>query len=90
VTGPDLGHHPIDLDDLAGRQDTFQRDHIVELEVGTLVDAHPELERGRIFGADHPANDLFCHRGRGYQSGATVLCHGTPTIRVFELALTRL
>jgi hypothetical protein len=72
------------MDNLAAREMTLQGNHVVELEIAGRIDAHPELEGGRIFGADDPADwshiHLFqFHFGRGYQRGVTGPGTGGPT-----------
>jgi hypothetical protein len=76
VTGPNLRHHAIYVDNLASGEEAFESDDIVELKKTLRVDPHPKLERGGIFGADDPANrshiHLFhFHLLRGYQRGVT-------------------
>ena len=57
VPGAQVGDHPVDPHGFAlPRKLPFEHQHVVELEEGSLLDRHPEFERGRRIGADDPAN----------------------------------
>src|SRR5207302_3285578 len=77
VASAHLGHDAEDPHLAAIGQRPLCGDDIVELEVATtaIADPHPELERGRVLGADHPAHDValprLLHDWRPYQGGVT-------------------
>ena len=59
VAGPDLGHDPVDADDLPVGKRPLQGDHIVQLQESKRIHPYPELERSGVLSPDHPA-----YRGR--------------------------
>ena len=66
VASAHLRHDAVDPHQLAVGQHPIEGHDVVELEVRALAHAHPELERGGVFGADHPAdNGAFNHRNDG-------------------------
>ena len=77
VPGPDLGDHAGDRRP-ARRSGSSRCGHhdVVELQVGAGRDRRPELQRGRVGGAEHPADGLA---GASTRCGLAVM--GTMTLR---------
>ena len=59
VTGHHLTNGAVHGHDLATRQDTLQRNHVIELDELTGGHADPELEGCCIFGPEDPSDHLF-------------------------------
>ena len=80
VAGLDEIDHAVERDRPPVGQLGVDDHHVVELEVLALLDGHPELERHRVLGAEHPSHAHRAASARDFwsrrriQAGSPIRC----------------
>ena len=69
VARTDLADEAVDPHRLTARRGAFERDDVVELEEAVRRDGDPELERGRVLGAEHAPDGI--DPGPGWAPGGS-------------------